>query len=222
MVLASSKPSYRLSTYLLAAHDIKRISRILSNTNSPLISILSHLTEPNPTPTVPLPGKSSSNPLHIQFLYTTRLPARAHSEVQQTTTSAPNETTLQQVLFLPRLRSIVQRIANMKQPANTRITLDLFFSNVSSAAASQAAEILNQTDDTNQINNGSIRVHGRRINKDDLIRATTSPHHNQNDTDRTTDGTVCYVCGPPPMTDEFVQYLEGVMGKEKVLYEKWW
>ena len=46
--------------------------------------------------------------------------------------------------------------------------------------------------------------------------------------------TVCYVCGPPAMTDEFVADLKGIVepdsppeggngnGKERVLSEKWW
>lgn len=36
--------------------------------------------------------------------------------------------------------------------------------------------------------------------------------------------TVCYICGPPRMTDEFVDFLAGRKGMsgERVLCEKWW
>jgi NAD(P)H-flavin reductase len=66
--------------------------------------------------------------------------------------------------------------------------------------------------DGSNVSDGSplIQVHDRRINKDDL------------DAKPSQDDTVYYICGPPPMTDDFVQYLEPVVGKERVLYEKWW
>lgn len=35
--------------------------------------------------------------------------------------------------------------------------------------------------------------------------------------------TVCYLCGPPKMTDEFVEVLRALLGeKERVIFEKWW
>lgn len=36
--------------------------------------------------------------------------------------------------------------------------------------------------------------------------------------------TICYVCGPPKMTDELVDVARGLMGSEKdsVFFEKWW
>jgi hypothetical protein len=161
----------------------------ICQTDSPLISILSHLTEPKPNMTVPLPETSPSHPLSIDFLYTTRLPSNK-TQLQQL------ESSLQQILFLPRLRNIAQRLTNANHPSNINLSLNLFLTN----APSQATKVL----DSN-----IIRVHNRRINKDDLSRAISAD-------------TVCYICGPPPMTDEFVQYLEPVVGKERVLYEKWW
>lgn len=37
-------------------------------------------------------------------------------------------------------------------------------------------------------------------------------------------GTVAYVCGPPKMTDDVVDFLKGLEGisEERVLCEKWW
>lgn len=39
--------------------------------------------------------------------------------------------------------------------------------------------------------------------------------------------TVCYVCGPPNMTDEVVGVLNEMLGddddaRSRILYEKWW
>jgi NAD(P)H-flavin reductase len=34
--------------------------------------------------------------------------------------------------------------------------------------------------------------------------------------------TVCFVCGPPVMTDDFVEYFGKVVGQDKVFCEKWW
>lgn len=60
------------------------------------------------------------------------------------------------------------------------------------------------------------RIQWRRINHADLIDAVGSPE------DRA--GVVCYVCGPPPMTDDFVSFLRQVEGmdEQRVLCEKWW
>ncbi len=56
----------------------------------------------------------------------------------------------------------------------------------------------------------------RRINHDDLIEAIGSRE------DRV--GVVCYVCGPPAMTDDFVSVLRHAEGMDehRVLCEKWW
>ena len=56
----------------------------------------------------------------------------------------------------------------------------------------------------------------RRMNHDDLIRAIGKPENRP--------GVVCYVCGPPAMTDDFVEVLRHAEGMEeqRVLCEKWW
>lgn len=177
----------------------------MTDEDSPLISILSHLTEEQtPNPAIPLPERSPNHPLHIRFLYSTQIPAP----------SVPDEKTLDQILFLSRLLNIVQRTRTIsKRPANIKLDLDLYLTNLSSpTAATQASEILNKVTDDSNVSNDSplIRVHGQRINKDDL------------DAKPQQEDIVYYICGPPPMTDEFVQYLEPVVGKERVLYEKWW
>jgi NAD(P)H-flavin reductase len=56
----------------------------------------------------------------------------------------------------------------------------------------------------------------RRIRKEDLVRAVGEVESRKR--------TLCYVCGPPAMTDEFVEYLSNLDGLEpsRVLCEKWW
>ncbi|OAL67443.1 hypothetical protein A7C99_1307 [Trichophyton rubrum] len=64
-------------------------------------------------------------------------------------------------------------------------------------------------------------VHSRRIEAGDLHKAVGG-------SDELRSGTICYVCGPPVMTDELVKELETFIGSEddktrkRVLYEKWW
>lgn len=58
--------------------------------------------------------------------------------------------------------------------------------------------------------------HMRRFNRHDLDAALGEPAQRQ--------GVVCYVCGPPAMTDAFVDYLskQPGMAPERVLCERWW
>lgn len=155
-----------------------------------------------PNPAVPLPERSPNHPLQIRFLYSTQVPS-----------SVPDEETLNQILFLSRLRNTVQRTRTVtKRPSNIKLDLELFLTNIPSDAAALAGEILNKGTDGSNVPSGSslVCVHGRRINKDDL------------DAKPQQEDTVYYICGPPPMTDDFVQLLEPIVGKERVLYEKWW
>jgi len=64
---------------------------------------------------------------------------------------------------------------------------------------------------------GRIRWRQRRIDHDDLKEAI-----GRNPEDRIS--VVCYVCGPPAMTDDFVNFLRRADGMEerRVLCEKWW
>ncbi|GMF69466.1 unnamed protein product [Aspergillus oryzae] len=71
--------------------------------------------------------------------------------------------------------------------------------------------LLNQPDD--------LSIHSRRVSQDDLRTALTGPNG-----DIKPEETVCYMCGPPAMTDEFVAALRGLMGdgSDRVFFEKWW
>ncbi|KAL5000560.1 hypothetical protein BDV10DRAFT_183333 [Aspergillus recurvatus] len=132
--------------------------------------------------------------LNIHILYSSRLPE-----------SASPESALDQILFLRRLREIVR---SQSQFQRLRITLDLFLSNLQD----QSSPLLRQPP-------RDLAIHPRRINRDDLARTVTGtdskyrPHE-----------TVCYVCGPPQMTDEVVDTVTELLNGQKgrVFFEKWW
>jgi hypothetical protein len=81
---------------------------------------------------------------------------------------------------------------------------------------------LTGTGDEGAIEQGKFpnRTYARRITEADLERALDG--YRESDSDRVS--TVCYVCGPPEMTDGFVSFLtrQPGMTKERVLCEKWW
>jgi NAD(P)H-flavin reductase len=64
---------------------------------------------------------------------------------------------------------------------------------------------------TNEENVDVPQTLNRRIEKQDLVDSVGD-----------SEGTVCFVCGPPGMTDEFVGIFEGLVGAERVFCEKWW
>jgi hypothetical protein len=176
--------------------------------------MLSHLSERETSDAhiaLPLPDKNRNDPLTIHVLYTTRIPGPPSTGSQKKHETVTADT-LRQILFLPRLRNIVQR-ASSSQPSNLHISLDLFLTNLSPAPAvvTPAAALLTDGGSEN------IRLHPRRITVQDLEAATTA-----NNAQAPPRSTVCYVCGPPPMTDEFVQSLGTLVGSDRVLCEKWW
>ncbi|TKA76757.1 hypothetical protein B0A55_03649 [Friedmanniomyces simplex] len=127
--------------------------------------------------------RSVTSPREIHFIYMSRV-APSSGDIDP-----------QSILFLPRLMDLVAAIAD---PIN--VTLSLF---LTGAAAEGAA-----TDDRGIIEHGKLpnRTFGHRVTEADLVRAIDGykapvygPEHDRQ-------GTVCYVCGPPRMTDEFHIY----------------
>ncbi|BDD58525.1 hypothetical protein MAP00_003795 [Monascus purpureus] len=171
---------------------------------NPLISILSHLNDNDPSSTLP----HQSN---IHFLYSTRL-----SQVpttHKTASSGTVETTLNQILFLPRLRQIAQ---SLSQSGRLRVSLDLFITNLSPRSTEHPVSALLESPPTD------FGIHPRRMHKQDLRDAVSVSR-----LDRGKQSTVCYVCGPPNMTDEVVGVLNEMLGddddaRSRILYEKWW
>ncbi|PYI12380.1 hypothetical protein BO78DRAFT_392237 [Aspergillus sclerotiicarbonarius CBS 121057] len=160
---------------------------------NPLISMLSHLNNGDDDAT------ALQHPhLNIRFLYSTKLPRE-----EGTGTSS-----LEQVLFLSRLRQI---IASQSQFHRLQIRLDLFITDLDLDLERESSSLLSGS-------NEDLTLHTRRINRGDLQKAISG-----SDGRVRAEETVCYVCGPPGMTDEVVESLEGFLGKdERVYYEKWW
>ncbi|KAJ5570058.1 Riboflavin synthase-like beta-barrel [Penicillium hispanicum] len=133
--------------------------------------------------------------LNISFLYSTRLP-QGHDAV---ISSSP----LDQILFLPRLRQIMRSQVHSRR---LRISLDLFLTNDQSSASMDRVH--------------DLRIQRRRINDDDLRSAVVGGDGKNDPQD-----SVCYVCGPPAMTDETVRTLQAMLGEngaQRIFYEKWW
>lgn len=110
----------------------------------------------------------------------------------------------QTILFLPRL---VDLVAAAPDPG---VTLSLFLTGTGERGEAR-------------IEHGKFpnRTFARRIADRDVVQAVDGFGQTE-PAERAT--TLCYVCGPPGMTDGFVEVLTGLegMGEERVLCEKWW
>jgi ferredoxin-NADP reductase len=67
--------------------------------------------------------------------------------------------------------------------------------------------------ETRYINGAQVEIQPRRLTVADVKAAMGGED---------SEGTVVYVCGPPPMTDELVEKLAAVMDSRRVLTERWW
>ena len=120
-------------------------------------------------------------------------------------TKATPELDRHSILFLTRLLDLVG-ISN-----DPNITLSLY---------------LTGRGDDGTIDHGNFpnRTFARRITELDLARALDGYKESLYGREHDRQGTVCYVCGPQKMTDEFVDFLseQPGMARERVLCEKWW
>jgi ferredoxin-NADP reductase len=115
------------------------------------------------------------------------------------TTKDPGSSKIGQILFFERVTRAVKALGSKGQ-------LELFLTQ--SKDARMNAENLVVREET--------PVQRRRIQREDLLRAV-GPVNERRD-------TVCYICGVPGMTDDFVdltQQAEG-MDERNVFCEKWW
>ncbi|KAJ5086707.1 Riboflavin synthase-like beta-barrel [Penicillium alfredii] len=116
------------------------------------------------------------------------------------------ETTLDQILFLPRLRQIIR---SQLHSHRLRIALDLFLTNTDASSRLISTE-----------SPADLTIHPKRITAHDLRSAVVG-----GDGQADPRGTVCYVCGPPSMTDEMVELLNEILGEaaeQRIFFEKWW
>lgn len=111
----------------------------------------------------------------------------------------------QRILFLPRLMDLVA------MSADANITLSLFVTGTDSDGVIEHGKLPNRT-------------FGRRIGEQDVVKAIDGYRNGPLDVDATRARTLSYVCGPPQMTDHFVECLKKQKGmsEDRVLCEKWW
>ncbi|KAJ5597457.1 hypothetical protein N7537_007541 [Penicillium hordei] len=171
-------------------NDVKNVVFVAGGVGiNPLISMLSHLNNNEPL---------TPNPTAIHVLYSSRLP--------QDRETASADAVLDQILFLPRLRQIVQ---SQESSHRLRISLDLFLTDLASSP-----DLLSSGSPSD------LKIHRERISDRDLSSAALGTHGELNSR-----GTVCYVCGPPGMTDSIVEKLVEILGdggEQRVFFEKWW
>ncbi|CAG7979114.1 unnamed protein product [Penicillium nalgiovense] len=139
----------------------------------------------------------TANPT-IHILYSSRLPQG------QGTGSA--DAILDQILFLPRLRQIIR---SQESSHRLHISLDLFLTDLASSS-----DLLSSGSPSD------LKIHPDRISDHDLRSAAVGTGGELD-----SQGTVCYVCGPPDMTDSIVEKLVEILGdggKQRVFFEKWW
>lgn len=137
----------------------------------------------------------------IHFFYSTKLPISATPSLPEKTP----DSTLDQILFLSRLREIAHA---QTDSGRLHIALKLFLTNLHEESAPRLSEPV-----------PDLTIQARRLQPEDLRQAL-----------RGSDGvirpeeTVCYLCGPPRMTDEIVSTLRALLGdgQERIFFEKWW
>jgi len=107
-----------------------------------------------------------------------------------------------EILFLERLQSVFRRLG-------TEGELRLFLT---------PGKIDSKKDSVDGVRIGekSVSVQKRRITEKDLIDVLGPVDERPE--------TVCYICGVPDMTDDFVEKVNKVEGmdEENILFEKWW
>ena len=109
----------------------------------------------------------------------------------------------EEVLFYERMRAIAERYAGSK-------SVDFMFVLHETGGGEGGAGA------DGRVGGKSVEHKGRRIEHGDLMQCLGPEEGRSN--------TVVYVCGPPEMTDEFVEVFGKAAGMDerRVLCEKWW
>ncbi|PLB38771.1 FAD-dependent oxidoreductase [Aspergillus candidus] len=129
-------------------------------------------------------------------------------------TKHPHNADLSQILFLSRIQQIIRSQSYSRRLC---ISLDLFLTSPSDQSTSSVSDGASPSAAA-EAPTDELTVHNRRINESDLRTALSSAQGRVEPAE-----TVCYVCGPPRMTDEMVDVIGGMLGgQERVFYEKWW
>lgn len=201
-------------------------AKLTPNLKSPMISILSHLSQP---------AQLAHLPRTIRLLYGARIEAGE---------------TVDSVLFLLRLRRIFaawneSRAAssshNFSESKEGKKRLDLFLTGPGVSPSGEISKELTLDDvdvahsstsstrretEHAQEHNLWLHLHSRRMTEADLLEALGPVQdRNHEDTKETEEegAADAYVCGPAAMTDQVVALLEAQGGMQgRVFCEKWW
>ncbi|CAK4031626.1 oxidoreductase NAD-binding domain-containing 1 [Lecanosticta acicola] len=149
-------------------------------------------------------GGVGINPLVSIFSHLVRTSTRPREVHFVYASKATSDLDPHKILFLPRLQDLIAA------EADPSVTLSMFLTGTGYDGVIEHGKLPNRT-------------YGRRINRSDLLNALDGYQQNVSGA-KHRDKTACYVCGPPRMTDELVEFLrkqEG-MTDERVLCEKWW
>lgn len=196
---------------------------------SPIISILAHIYEDQSQ----IPQARS-----IHLLYSIRFPP---TETAETPSGGKNSSDINDkldnsILFLRRIREFVSNhsLLYAKQQSSSDLKngetgqndkqipppldLKIYITGPNPGIDINAA---------NEVNKGELSLCNRRISAVADLRETIIGLGEDVDSKKGANGTVCYVCGPPAMTDEFVEVLERLLqvhgdSRKRVYYEKWW
>lgn len=141
-------------------------------------------------------------PNTIRFLYSSR--TSSHSTIIDP----------ESILFLPRLTHFLEEGHHPDRPK----TLDLFLTGTNDHPYYSSSPLLTLPSSTST--STTTVIHHRRITPHDLLDALGPPSSPSSHRAH----TVCYICGPPAMTDAFTTLLRNQpgMSHERVLCEKWW
>jgi NAD(P)H-flavin reductase len=142
-------------------------------------------------------GGVGINPLMAILSHLTQLPEAGFEVVFVYSFRLENGKDAAEVLFLQRLRRIFEE-------GKVRGRLHLF---VTSGG---------EDGHGNGFKGEGVTIRKRRVGKEDVLEML-GPLEERRE-------TVCYICGVPTMTDEFVQVAQEAEGMDlqRVLFERWW
>ncbi len=125
-----------------------------------------------------------------------------HVKFLYTTKDLKRDASPSEILFLERLVSVFDVLGDERQ-------LELFLT-----SGQQEGEKIESR--TLSVTGKQLKVQRRRIYDTDLLEALGPVEERVR--------TVCYICGVPSMTDEFVEKARNAKGinERNVLFEKWW
>jgi predicted ferric reductase len=123
------------------------------------------------------------------------------------TTKTPSGGRMDEILFYERIKETMSEL-NMRENFQLFLTPPNSFSPLSPASTKDR-----EVDSQNQ---EGVTINKRRITHADLLSALGPVEERA--------GVVCYICGVPRMTDEFVKVVKEAEGMEEgnVLCERWW